>query len=88
MRFYGLDDEQVFRMSIRRFWLLNANIDRISAQENYRNAQVAMTANMTKESIETYFKALQAEIGTVVVREETPDYEGITKLKTMAAMFK
>lgn len=89
MRFYGLSDTHIFDMPINRFWLLNSNIDRISAQEDFRKARANMTSQATKEGIHEYFDGLSKEMGTIVVRDETqPDYEGIEKLKRLAKSFR
>jgi len=88
VRFYGMSDAQVMEMPIARFWLMNASIDRISAQEDLRAARRAVLANANKEYVNDYFRSLVKEIGAVVVREDVPDYEGIQRLKSLASMFK
>lgn len=85
MRFYGLTDVNVLEMPIGRFWMLNSNIDRISAQEDYRIARANMVAQSTKNGVREYFDGLAKELGAVIVRDETqPDYEGIQRLKSLA----
>lgn len=74
-------------MPVNRFWLLNANIDRISAQEDSRAAHVCMTPHITKEGVTDYFDGLKKEIGLVVDRVDEPDLEGIKRLKALAASF-
>jgi hypothetical protein len=83
-----MSDAQVMEMPIARFWLMNASIDRISAQEDLRAARRAVLANANKEYVNDYFRSLVKEIGAVVVREDVPDYEGIQRLKSLASMFK
>jgi hypothetical protein len=89
IRFYGLSDTQVLDMPINRFWMLNTNIDRISAQEDYRAARAHMASQSTKDGIQSYFDGLTKEMGTVIVRDDTkPDYEGIERLKGLAQRFR
>jgi hypothetical protein len=89
MRFYGLSDTHVLDMPINRFWLLNSQVDRISAQEDYRSARANMVSQSTKEGVRDYFDGLSKELGTIIVRDETqPDYEGIQKLKRLAQGFR
>jgi len=88
MRFYGLSDQQVFDMPINRFWLLNSNVDRISAQEDYRAARTNMVSQSTKDGVREYFDGLSKELGTIIVRDERePDLEGIQRLKKLSMKF-
>ena len=85
MRFYGLSDTHVLQMPISRFWMLNTNVDRVSAQEDYRTARAHMVSQSTKEGVRDYFDGLAKELGTIIVRDETqPDYEGVQRLKSLA----
>ncbi|HYG86989.1 MAG TPA: hypothetical protein VD978_12085 [Azospirillum sp.] len=75
-------------LPIRAFWLLNRNIDRLTAEEDMR----AMTNTLCAQSGEGYrlhAAALSEQMGQVVlVIDTTYDRQGLNELKALASRMK
>ncbi len=89
MRFYGLSDEQVLQMPVRRFWLLHKNVDRIAAEEDIRVAAIAASVQ-SGESFNELMNGLRKQMGEVVIIDrisqamtEKLDRVGLAMLKGM-----
>lgn len=89
MKFYGLGDEQVLRMPIRRFWLLHRSIDRLQAEQDLRLLAISVGAQ-SAEGYKSTSERLRAEQGKVVVYDEVQrafskprDVAGLMALKSM-----
>lgn len=54
-------------MPLERFWLLSRNIDRIKAEDDIRQLQVARVAQATGDSYSAFEKSLQQRLGQPVV---------------------
>ena len=65
MRFYGLDDRHLLKMPLRRFWLLNKNIDRLRAEEDHRQITLLLSA-ASGEHASKLMGRLEKQVGTVV----------------------
>jgi hypothetical protein len=95
MRFYGLSDERLLKMPLRRFWLLNKNIDRLRAEEDLRMLSVALHA-ASGESAGDLSEKLMKQMGTVVEFDEAKraltqanaerDRDGLMALKHMGRL--
>lgn len=74
---------------IKTFWLLNGNIDRISAQGDIRRLTVA-ACSQGGEAATAHRERLVLEIGTVVklevdpIRDAVRDEAGFAELRNMA----
>lgn len=68
-------------MPIRRFWLLESNVSRISAERDLRALQVSM-GSQHGDSARTLTEGLARELGVVVVTEEL-DRSGVGLLRSM-----
>lgn len=80
--FYGISDQHVLKMPIKRFWLLSENIDRIEAQRDMRALTVANVAQ-GEEAARDHRKHLQETVGTLVIGGAERDQEGFEELKSM-----
>ena len=68
MHFYGMTYWEVYDTPIRVFWMLTRNTDRIRAENELRVLHNRIAGQGAgREGIEAYQRALQAEIGAVVV---------------------
>ena len=91
MHFYHYSREEVLKLPMKFFWLLNQNIDRITAQGDIRKLQVA-TCSQDSEATAAYRKQLFLELGDVVKKAKTfdavpnadRDEAGIRELKILA----
>lgn len=52
-------------MTLRRFWLLQKNVDRLQAEEDVRLMQLYMASNADLEQRKTYIADLQKQMGKV-----------------------
>lgn len=85
MRFYGLSYREVMDTPIRVFWIMSRNVSRIQAEEELRMLPLhTAVASSDPKAVKNLRDMLTAEIGTVVVREEKLDREGLNRLKMMA----
>tara|TARA_B110000037_G_C16979649_1_gene448454 strand:- start:7 stop:255 length:249 start_codon:yes stop_codon:yes gene_type:complete len=82
MRFYSLNDLEVLQMPVNRFWLLERNATRISAQEDLRALNVA-AASGSGEGCEELYGSLSEVIGTTLVKAPTLDRSGLEALRNM-----
>lgn len=71
-------------MPLRRFWLMQGNIGRISAAEDQRRLRVLTGANGGKEALDEVHHSLIEEIGMVQRIEEKLDREGLQRLAELA----
>ena len=55
------------------FWMLSRNIDRLRAEEDVRNLQVARAAQTDGESVKAFMEGLQLRIGRPVVTDKVYD---------------
>lgn len=85
MRGYGLDYWQVMNLPLVAFWGLNKSLDRLRAEEDIRALQNGLVAvSRSEESIKTYRKQLQSEMGTVYVQAPKLDRAGLHALKAFS----
>lgn len=76
-------------MPVRRFWVMNNNIEKIQAQQNLRLLSL-MNGSQSKEGSEQLIEHLNGELGDVVVYENGGvdlepelDREGLEALRLM-----
>lgn len=62
MHFYSLSDEQILRMPVRRFWVLEAQINRILSERDLRLINVDR-ASGSQEQMSQVIDRLIFEIG-------------------------
>jgi len=56
------------------FWMLSRNIDRLRAEEDVRNLQVARVAQADGDGVKAFMEGLQLRIGRPVVTDKAdPD---------------
>ncbi len=55
------------------FWMLSRNIDRLRAEEDIRNLQVARAAQADGEGVKAFMEGLQLRIGRPVVTDKVYD---------------
>lgn len=65
MHFYGLNDREVLKMPISRFWLLSRSVDRISAEEAIQATMVAINSQ-SSEGFTDMMSGLQKQLGVIV----------------------
>lgn len=89
MHFYGLSDQQLLAMPLKRFWFLSRSIDRITAEEDTRMAHVAAMVQ-SGETLEDLLDRLRKQMGTVVdmdhavtAQEEQLDSAGLASLREL-----
>ncbi|NQZ53216.1 MAG: hypothetical protein HRT93_03070 [Piscirickettsiaceae bacterium] len=70
-------------MPLRRFWLMQGNIGRISATEDMRELRHGVALGGGKENLQEYQSSLELELGTVSTSEEKLDREGLQRLAAM-----
>nr|WP_181374652.1 hypothetical protein [Pectobacterium carotovorum]AKG47476.1 hypothetical protein pA_00036 [Pectobacterium carotovorum] len=58
-------------MPLERFWLLSRNIDRIKAEDDIRQLQIARVAQATGDSYSAFEKSLQQRLGQPVVTKKS-----------------
>jgi hypothetical protein len=88
---YGIDDDQVLKMPIKRFWLFSDTVDRLEASADARAIKVAASV-LSNESYTKSMEALEKVIGTIVDMDSPPivferDAKGIQELKDMLQNF-
>lgn len=90
MAFYGFSDVQkLLKTPVVTFWMLNKNIDRLSAEKDMRTAHVAVLSQ-SEDGIKTLFDDLRKQMGTVVdfdrmlaKQQEELDRAGLHSLKEL-----
>ena len=55
------------------FWMLSRNIDRLRAEEDVRNLQVARASQADGEAVKAFMEGLQLRIGRPVVTDKVYD---------------
>lgn len=55
------------------FWMLSRNIDRLRAEEDVRNLQVARASRADGEAVKAFMEGLQLRIGRPVVTDKVYD---------------
>lgn len=55
------------------FWMLSRNIDRLRAEEDVRNLQVARASQADGEAVKAFMEDLQLRIGRPVVTDKVYD---------------
>ncbi|MDX5368159.1 MAG: hypothetical protein LPL29_02180 [Alphaproteobacteria bacterium] len=81
MHFYGLGFNEIHDMPIRAFWAMNAQIDRIRADE-IASWLPAFTIGMGGEHVPKVFEAIQERIGKPAIVEQKRRSEvDVAKLK-------
>jgi len=93
MRFYGMSDQHVLSMPVKRFWLLHKNVDRLRAEEDTRILHVAIHA-ASGESASALADRLNKQMGVVfdvdegkaAVTHAERDRAGLMQLKSMGAL--
>jgi hypothetical protein len=89
MHFYSSSYREVMNLPIKTFWMLNSNVERISAQKDMRSLTVAV-CGQDGEASQSYKESLIAEVGTIVKLEFDPistavrDEDASTVLKELA----
>jgi hypothetical protein len=82
---YGLSDNHLLQMPLRRFWLLDKNITRLQAERELRQLPV-MAATNGGDLVKVLADRLSQELGTVVtVNVMTRDPDATSKLKRLSA---
>lgn len=83
MAFYGLTDDQILQMPIKRFWLLNSNLPRIQAAD-HRMMLSTIACARHGELISSRGSELDDVVGTVIVADAPRDRDAIKKLKALS----
>lgn len=83
IRFYGLSDEAVMRLPIRRFWLLLKNIRRLMAQEELRLFNLMLHQDAKTESVKDFMGVLRREVGETHRAKPVFDRAGLEELKRL-----
>lgn len=90
MYFYGYSHTEVLALPLRIFWLLCFTADRLRAERNLTELQVASAAQSTKEGFQQVWKGFSnrmgkvMEIDQVVASEQEPeDVAGKAELRRM-----
>lgn len=77
-----MSDTHVLKMPIKRFWMMNGNIERVQAQRDIRTLSVVASAQSGEMAQETR-DGLLGEMGTVAISAPERDEQGFTELKDM-----
>lgn len=64
---------EVLGVPLTMFWMLSRNIDRLRAEEDVRNLQVARAAQADGEGVKAFMEGLQLRIGRPVVTDKVYD---------------
>lgn len=64
---------ELLGVPITMFWMLSRNIDRLRAEEDVRNLQVARAAQADGEGVKAFMEGLQLRIGRPVVTDKVYD---------------
>lgn len=76
MRFYSLPWRAVMELPLRVFWSLNAQVNRLRAEENLESLDVNLMANHgDSEGITGFRSSLREAMGTTVDAREIPTIE-------------
>lgn len=77
-----MSDEQVLDMPALRFWMMQSNINRVSAERDMRSLTMYNSA-MSSEGAGKYRESLELEMGNVTRVSDTLDREGLELLRSM-----
>lgn len=84
MRFYGMSHREVLDTPLKTFWVLNAKIDQLRAEEDMRQMRLIQTANsQSKEAIQGLWRDLQKEVGTPFKEKDELDRKGLEELRQL-----
>ncbi len=64
---------ELLGVPLTMFWMLSRNIDRLRAEEDVRNLQVARAALADGEGVKAFMEGLQLRIGRPVVTDKVYD---------------
>ncbi|EFN9519313.1 TPA: hypothetical protein HLU67_12395 [Escherichia coli] len=64
---------ELLGVPLTMFWMLSRNIDRLRAEEDVRNLQVARAAQADGEGVKAFMEGLQLRIGRPVVIDKVYD---------------
>lgn len=64
---------ELLGIPLTMFWMLSRNIDRLRAEEDVRNLQVARAAQADGEGVKAFMEGLQLRIGRPVVTDKVYD---------------
>lgn len=65
MHFYGYSHAEVLGLPLRIFWLLSLSVERIRAEQDLCNLQVASAAQATKEGFQRIWDGLTKRVGKI-----------------------
>ena len=91
MHFYGQSHDEVMRLPLRTFWSLNANINRLRAEEQLPMIELFLLGGMgaSQEAITALRDHLNKQIGETAktkpkpVKDNQQSQEGIRKLREL-----
>lgn len=64
---------ELLGVPLTMFWMLSRNIDRLRAEEDVRNLQVARVAQTDGDGVKAFMEGLQLRIGRPVVTDKVYD---------------
>lgn len=64
---------ELLNVPLTMFWMLSRNIDRLRAEEDVRNLQVARASQADGEAVKAFMEGLQLRIGIPVVTDKVYD---------------
>ena len=64
---------ELLGVPLTMFWMLSRHIDRLRAEEDVRNLQVARAAQADGEGVKAFMEGLQLRIGRPVVTDKVYD---------------
>ena len=64
---------ELLNVPLTMFWILSRNIDRLRAEEDVRNLQVARASQADGEAVKAFMEGLQLRIGRPVVTDKVYD---------------
>ena len=67
---YAVSPLELLGVPLTMFWMLSRNIDRLRAEEDVRNLQVARAAQADGEGVKAFMEGLQLRIGRPVVTDK------------------
>ncbi|OSL33970.1 hypothetical protein EAPG_04524 [Escherichia albertii B156] len=64
---------ELLNIPLTMFWMLSRNIDRLRAEEDVRNLQVARASQADGDAVKAFMEGLQLRIGRPVVTDKVYD---------------
>ena len=64
---------ELLNVPLTMFWMISRNIDRLRAEEDVRNLQVARASQADGEAVKAFMEGLQLRIGRPVVTDKVYD---------------